>query len=135
MTLVRNPPPLPTSIFFSSSNKIMIGASLVGLGLGLSTVSISAAAATANELVSYGMTLAEFNDIRMSESGADFGGVSTTGELWSEALLFEYKIATSHAEDKAFTSLGYHPYVICNYAPDLSGKQRSDMVNEGKRYF
>ena len=135
MTLVRNPPPLPTSIFVSSSNKIMIGASLVGLGLGLSTVSISAAAATANELVSYGMSLAEFNDIRMSESDADFGGVSTTGELWSEALLFEYKIATSHAEDKAFTSLGYHPYVICNYAPDKSGKQRADMVNEGKRYF
>jgi len=105
----------------------MVGASFVAL-VSLSAVSISAAAAaTADELVSYGMSLAEFDDVRMSESEADFDG---SEELWDEALLFEYKLATSYTEDKAITSLGYQPYIICNYAPDKTGIQRVQMVNE-----
>jgi hypothetical protein len=122
---------LPTSKTKAPSNQSkMIGATLVVTLVSLSSVSISAAAtATADELVAYSMSFAEFNDIRVSESEADFGGVPTTDELWSEALMFEYKIATGHAKDKALTSLGYHPYVICNYAP-VSGGQRADMVND-----
>mmetsp|Transcript_21565 Transcript_21565/g.36808 ORF Transcript_21565/g.36808 Transcript_21565/m.36808 type:complete len:145 (+) Transcript_21565:65-499(+) len=105
----------------------MVGASFVAL-LSLSAVSISAAAAaTADELVAYGMSLVEFDDVRMSESEADFDG---SEELWDEALLFEYKLATSYTEDKAITSLGYQPYMICNYAPDKTGIQRAQMVNE-----
>ncbi|KAK1748368.1 hypothetical protein QTG54_000307 [Skeletonema marinoi] len=102
----------------------MVGASFVAL-VSLSAVSISAAAAaTADELVAYGMSLVEFDDVRMSESEADFDG---SEELWDEALLFEYKLATSYTEDKAITSLGYQPYMICNYAPDKTGIQRAQM--------
>lgn len=96
-------------------------------------VSLSSAVAViaeADNLVSYGMTLEQYNDVRLSEAKADFGGVDTTDELWSEAILFEYGLATSYAQDKALTSLGYHPYVICNYTPDKTGVERAAMVNE-----
>ena len=90
---------------------------------------LAAAAATAveadeNNLIAYGMSLAEFDDIRMSESYADFLGNET---LWDEALLFEYKISTGYDQD---TSLGYHPYIICNYAPNKTGSERNQMINE-----
>ncbi len=97
-------------------------------------VSLSSAVAVvatdSDNLVSYGMTLEQYNDVRLSEAKADFGGVPTTDELWSEALLFEYDLATSYAQDKALPSLGYHPYVICNYTPDKTGVERAAMVNE-----
>lgn len=102
----------------------MIGASLLVLSVRMSSF---AAAAVTDELVAYGMSFAEFEDIRMSESEADFDGVET---LWDEALLFEYKIAMSYAEDKASTSLGYHPYIVCNYTPDKTGSSRAEMINE-----
>ncbi len=105
----------------------MIGASLVVL-VSFSSVRMSfAVAAVTDELVEYGMSLADFDDIRMSESEADFDGVE---ELWDEALLFEYKIAMSYAEDKALTSFGYHPYIVCNYIPDKTGSSRAEMINE-----
>ena len=105
----------------------MIGASSVALASILAATSISAEPTVADELVAYGMSLAAFDDIRMSESDADFLGNET---LWDEALLFEYSLATSYAEDKTITSLGYHPYIICNYAPGKTGNQRTQMVNE-----
>jgi hypothetical protein len=104
----------------------MNGASLVAF-VSLSSV---VAAVEADNLVSFGMTLEQYNDVRLSEAKADFGGAPTTDELWSEALLFEYDLATSYARDKALTSLGYHPYVICNYTPDKTGVERAAMVNE-----
>ncbi|KAL7490666.1 hypothetical protein ACHAWT_000220 [Skeletonema menzelii] len=106
----------------------MIGASSVALVSILAATSISAeSTAVANELVAYGMSLAEFDDIRMSESDADFVGNEA---LWDEALLFEYSLATSYAEDQTVTSLGYHPYIICNYAPDKTGNKRTQMISE-----
>lgn len=104
----------------------MIGASSWVAIIILAATSISAEPTVADEnLIAYGMSLAEFDDIRMSESYADFLGNET---LWDEALLFEYEISTtSDAED---TSLGYHPYIICNYAPNKTGSQRNQMINE-----
>ena len=107
----------------------MIGASLV-VFVSLSSAVGVATATTVDDLVSYGMSLPEYNDVRLSESQADFGGVPTTDELWNEALLFEYNIATGNAHDEAVSSLGYHPYVICNYTPDKTGVERAAMVNE-----
>lgn len=107
----------------------MNAASLMAF-VSLSSAVAVMATAEADNLVSYGMTLEQYNDVRLSEAKADFGGVPTTDELWNEALLFEYDLATSYAQDKALTSLGYHPYVICNYTPDKAGVERAAMVNE-----
>ena len=39
-------------------------------------------------------------------------------------------MATSHADDVALSSIGYHPYLICSTNPNLSGTERDDAVNE-----
>lgn len=78
------------------------------------------------------LTLDEFNDIRLSESPVDFGGLSggETDELWTDAAIFEYEVATSHSDDMAETSPGYHPYLVCSKHSGLSGGERSAKINE-----
>ena len=39
-------------------------------------------------------------------------------------------MATSHANDVALSSIGYHPYLICSTNPNLSGSERDDAVYE-----
>ena len=39
-------------------------------------------------------------------------------------------MATSHSEDVAESSTGYHPYLVCSTAPDLSGQGRYDQLVE-----
>mmetsp|Transcript_15682 Transcript_15682/g.33140 ORF Transcript_15682/g.33140 Transcript_15682/m.33140 type:complete len:437 (-) Transcript_15682:139-1449(-) len=91
----------------------------------------SASAITYDDLATFGLTLDEFNTVRSSESPNDFGGLASKGEqdqLWWDATDFEYEVAMSHADDKAFTSSGYHPYLICSTAPGLSGTQREENI-------
>ena len=49
---------------------------------------------TLDDVVSYGLSLTEFNAVRDSESPFDFGGLSApaTDQLWSDAARFEYEV-------------------------------------------
>mmetsp|Transcript_42752 Transcript_42752/g.76909 ORF Transcript_42752/g.76909 Transcript_42752/m.76909 type:complete len:431 (+) Transcript_42752:234-1526(+) len=87
---------------------------------------------TVEELASYGLTLEEFNKVRNSESPSDFGGLPSSGDtdqLWLDAAVFEYEVATSDSSDRASTSSGYHPYLVCSTYPGLSGKQREAQID------
>lgn len=88
---------------------------------------------TNEELASYGLNLTEFGRVRASESPADFGGLENqddTDQLWLDAAVFEYEIATSHSLDHAITSPGYHPYLICSTYPNSSGVEREQKVDD-----
>jgi len=89
--------------------------------------------ATAYEtLASYGLTLDEFKEVHDSESPADFGGLPSSGDtqqLWLDAAVFEYEVATSYSIQDISTSTHYHPYLVCSTHPDLSGGQRESLVN------
>ncbi|KAL9188166.1 hypothetical protein ACHAXT_006544 [Thalassiosira profunda] len=92
----------------------------------------AAAELTPEDLATYGLTLDQFQSVRRSESPADFGGLPSqdeTDQLWLDAASFEYDVATSHASDKASTSPGFHPYLVCSMSPGLSGNQREGQVN------
>ena len=41
---------------------------------------------------------------------------------------FSAQVATSHAADRASSSLGYRPYVVCGTHPGLSGAERQERV-------
>ena len=65
------------------------------------TVIVYAETITDEELASYGLTLEDFNAIRLSESPADFGGLpiaNSTNKLWLDAAAFQYgvKILIAH---------------------------------------
>lgn len=74
------------------------------------------------------LSLEEFNSIRASETPNDFG--EDNDDLWEEAAIFEYEVATAYSDSKANTSPGYHPYIICSSHPDLSGDERQDKLDE-----
>jgi hypothetical protein len=59
------------------------------------TVIIFAETITDEELASYGLTLVDFNAIRLSESPADFGGLPSADDieqLWLDAAAFQYEV-------------------------------------------
>ncbi len=59
------------------------------------TVIVVAETLTDEELASYGLTLEDFNSIRLSESPADFGGLPSAGDtdqLWLDAAAFQYGV-------------------------------------------
>ena len=60
----------------------------------------AASPVTFEELASYGLTLAQFESVRRSESPDDFGGLGSQGEtdqLWLDAAVFEYEVRVERA--------------------------------------
>ena len=62
------------------------------------TIIVGAATPTNEELASYGLTLDEFNAVRLSESPVDFGGLPSAGDtdqLWLDAAAFQFEVKES----------------------------------------
>ncbi|KAL3803504.1 hypothetical protein HJC23_014052 [Cyclotella cryptica] len=83
-------------------------------------------------LATYGLTLSQFEMIKASESPYDFGGIDDTDQqqLWLDAAVFSYQLATQHATDHVASSLSYLPYVVCNNSTGLSGVQRIKQIHD-----
>ena len=50
-----------------------------------------------DEVAAHGLTFAEFNTVRLSETPVDFGGLPSSGDtdrLWLDAATFEYEVSS-----------------------------------------